>query len=284
MDLIGEPRIGAYQILAPLGQGAHADVYRVRHVDGTFHALKILRQSSEEIRGRLLREGQMQRALSHPNIVSVTDLVEHRGHLGLVMDFVDGPSLRERLVQGAITFEELDNYARDILQGVAAAHEMGIVHRDLKPGNILLDNHRARVCDFGIAKALFGEDRFDGITTRTGSALGTPAYMAPEQIRDARRVDQRADVYSLGAVFYEMFTGQPPFTGDLLEVFTAIGNGHYIPIIRKDTTLPARICQAIDGAMTTDPDQRISSAGVMLAVWTQSVTVDDHQPAPLSLT
>ena len=220
-----------YVVVAPLGQGGMADVYRARHLHlKTEHALKILHVARPDIRRRLLDEGRLQARLRHPNIVRVTDVILVGEAPGLVMDLVEGPSLAELLAR-PLDIERAEAWFREIVAGVAFAHAAGVIHRDIKPGNVLMErvggSLRPRVADFGIAKLLRAEV---GGQTRTGQMMGSPAYMAPEQARDASGVDARADIWSLGCLLYEMVCGARPFVGGtLLAVLAAVTSGEYAP-------------------------------------------------------
>lgn len=191
--------IGRYTIDGKLGEGGMAVVYRARHHDlGSLHAIKVLHQGGRAVRERLLLEGRVQASLSHPNIFSVTDVIDVDGAPGLVMELIDGPTLDELITSGALSWEEIDRLATGILRGVSAAHRKGLVHRELKPANVLValqdGDMVPKVADFGLAKAL--EDVPAGpVHTRTGMAMGTPAYMSPEQVRDSKHVDHRADIW-----------------------------------------------------------------------------------------
>ena len=225
--------IDRYAVEDLIGQGGMAVVYRVRHQQlGTLHALKVLMLPARSIRERLIQEGQVQARLRHPNIISVTDLVDVDGAPGLVMEYVPGPSLDGLLRQAALTVDQADLLARGLLEGVAAAHDFGLVHRDLKPGNVLLEVRKDRlipkITDFGLVKLVGAADAGGSMKTRSGLAMGTPCYMAPEQIRNAKGVDARADVFSLGALLYELVTGQRAFDGeDTFEIFSAVTSGYY---------------------------------------------------------
>lgn len=261
-----------YTVEGILGQGGMAMVYKVRHVDGSLHALKVLSAPSHAIKERLIREGQIQGALRHPNLVPVTDLIEISGSPGLVMEFVDGPSLEALLERYRPTLQQSDSLAIGILEGVAHAHRRGFIHRDLKPANVLLANTPRglvpKVTDFGLAK-LVSNDEPEGLHhTRSGIIMGTPAYMSPEQIRDSKHVDPRADVFSLGVMLYELVTGRKPFFGkDIVEIYTAITNGRYRPIGELLPTIPARMERAISSALIVDRNARISDCDKMLAIW-----------------
>jgi serine/threonine protein kinase len=261
-----------YVVEGRLGQGSMAVVYRVRHAQlGTEHALKVLTAPTRSIRERLLREGRVQAALLHPNVVRVSDVVTVDGSPGLVMDLVRGPTLEELLSERPLTLAECDALATGILEGVGYAHEHGLVHRDLKPANILLmrtpEGFVPKVADFGLAKLLFGEHA--PLThTRSDAVIGTPAYMAPEQIRNPKDVDRRADLFALGAILYHLVTGRRPFGGeDLLDVFTAIGSAAYVAPRNWRRDLPPRMEAAIASALVADRERRIADCGALLAAW-----------------
>ncbi|MBW2257479.1 MAG: protein kinase, partial [Deltaproteobacteria bacterium] len=264
--------IDRYTVEAPIGRGGMAVVYRVRHNQlGSVHALKVLTLPTDTIRARLLQEGRIQSQFNHPNLVNVTDVVEVEGSPGLVMEYVDGPTLAQFLDGRRLALAQIDHLARGILEGAAAAHEHGLIHRDLKPANILLlvtpTALVPKIADFGLAKLLRqppGEGH-----TRSGAAMGTPSYMAPEQIRDSKTVDQRADVFALGAILYELATGRRAFVGnDTMEVFGAVTAGRFEPPRQLAPGLPERMERAILGALQVDPDARITSSAELYAIWT----------------
>ncbi|MEZ4318606.1 MAG: protein kinase [Myxococcota bacterium] len=265
--------IDRYTIEAVLGEGGMAVVYRARHNQlGSLHALKVLKLPTAAIQDRLLQEGRAQARLRHPNIVSVTDVVDVQGSPGLVMEFIGGVALDDFLRLRRLTLEQADDLARGIIEGVAVAHQAGLIHRDLKPGNILLDASAQRlvpkITDFGLAKLLDGGG--GGQTeTRSGMSMGTPAYMAPEQIESARDVDKRADVFSLGAILYELVGGERPFQGNsTLDVLNAVASGVRRPLSELVEGLPERMEVAIDGALKVDRDDRIANCDALLDVWT----------------
>jgi serine/threonine-protein kinase len=169
-----------------------------------------------------------------------------------------------------LSLDQVDLLAQGIMRGVAAAHRQDLIHRDLKPSNILLELGHGRivpkVADFGLAKVL---DAGGGMSqTRSGVAMGTPHYMAPEQIRDAKNVDARTDVFALGAIFYEMVSGERAFPGeDMLTIFLAISEGKARPIREHCPDLPEHMAAAIEGALQIDRDQRIGSCDALLALW-----------------
>lgn len=277
MELRTGTVVGRYVVEGRVGSGGVAVVYKVREVElDTAHALKLLSISSADVRARLRREGEIQGDLIHPNLVGVHETVVVRDMPGLVMEFIEGPTLRQVLEEGSLTLEQCDQLAKGLIAGVAAAHGHGVVHRDLKPANVLLALGRhqptPKVGDFGLAKALGGLQRGDGHATRSGDLVGTPAYMSPEQVRDSSRVGPRSDVFSLGAILYEMLTGRPVFVGDnTLEVLKLIEAGEVVPARELRPEAPERMLRAIEGALQLDPEDRIPDAEALLAIWTDAV-------------
>ncbi|MGZ4787826.1 MAG: protein kinase domain-containing protein [Terriglobales bacterium] len=221
-------KLGPYEIIAPAGAGGMGEVYRARdsRLDRTV-AIKVLPEAFAADANRLRRFEQESRsvaAINHPNILAVYDVGLHEGSPYLVMEYLEGKTLRERLQEGALPVSKTIDFAQQISRGLAAAHDRGIVHRDLKPENIFLtrDGH-AKLLDFGLAKPLASAaDATMGSTTSPGVVLGTAGYMAPEQVR-GESVDARADIFSFGAVLYEMLGGKRAFNGDSsVEIMTAI--------------------------------------------------------------
>jgi serine/threonine protein kinase len=266
-------QIDRYIIDKFLGRGGMAVVYSVYHAQlGTPHALKILTTPSESVRKRLLQEGRVQAQLLHPNIVQVSDVIIYDGSPGLVMEYVEGPALSMLLSEARLSVVQTDSLARGIIAGVAAAHKSGVIHRDLKPANILLKITPSglipKVADFGLVKVVKGDEHAGHTMTQTGMALGTPSYMAPEQIRDTRNVDLRADVFSLGAILYEMVCGQIAFKGDdLMELLTAVVSGDFIPPNELAPNLPKRMEKAILGCLEIDKENRIPDCDTLLKIW-----------------
>ena len=218
------PHFPQLEILAYLGRGGMGVVYKARQKTlNRIVALKLLapeRVGDANFAARFAREAQALAALNHPNIVTIYDFGQAGGFYYLLMEFVDGVNLRQLLRARKLTPEEALAIVPPLCDALQFAHDRGIVHRDIKPENLLLDkNGRVKVADFGIARMLGGEGEpvspVKGETGTTGgvthnTALGTPGYSAPEQRADPRRVDNRADIYSLGVVFYEMLTGELP--------------------------------------------------------------------------
>jgi hypothetical protein len=263
--------IERYVIEAELGRGGMAVVYRVRHARlGSLHALKVLTISSAGLQRRLLQEGQAQATLRHPHVVSVTDVIDVHGQPGLVMEYVEGPTLEAWLDDHRPDLAESERIFRAILSAVEAAHAAGLVHRDLKPANVLLAPASGglipKVADFGLAKAV-EEDHSGHQATRSGVAMGTPRYMAPEQVRDARRVDRRADVFSLGCILYELVTGEAAFEGpDVLSVFNRVCAGDFRAPEALVPDLPPAVLTAIRGCLVVDAERRIPDCATLRAV------------------
>ncbi len=202
------------EILELIGRGGMGFVFKARqpHLD-RFVALKLLPDKlakDAQFAERFNREGRVLAKLNHPNIVSVFDFGQTGGFYYLLMEYVDGVNLRQAMRAGRFSPGEALSIVPKVCEALQYAHEQGILHRDIKPENILLDaKGRVKIADFGIAK-LVGEDQPSFTLTNTGAALGTPHYMAPEQLEKPSTVDHRADIYSLGVVFYEMLTGELP--------------------------------------------------------------------------
>lgn len=277
--------IDRYLIEGRLGRGGMATVYKAQHRHlGTWHAIKILDVAAASVHRRLLLEGRVQASLQHPNVVAVTDVVEVDGALALVLEYIHGPTLAELLRQQPLTYGQADLLARGIFRGVHAAHRKGFVHRDLKPANILLQptehGFEPKVADFGLAK-LLDDARGDQHSTRTGATMGTPQYMSPEQIRDAKDVDLRSDIFSLGAILYEMATGARAFEGaDVVEVYNAVTQGWHVPPRDRKPDMPERMAKAIDAALQIQVDDRPQDCEALAAIWEGHLGLSpSHAPA-----
>lgn len=259
-----------YEVEDLVGSGGMARVYRVRHrLLGSLHAVKVLHLPTPSVIDRLMREGRAQSSLRHPNIVAVTDVIDVGGAPGLVMEWIGGPSLADLIGAHRLSLGEVRAVADGLFAGIAAAHEAGWVHRDLKPGNVLLqqvgDALVPRVTDFGLVKALQGSSP-DELTTRTGAVMGTPAYMAPEQLVDAGAVDHRADIWALGAMLYELVTGERPFQardlrGRLQQMEAPTPPSQLCP------ELPTAAEQAILAAMRAEVADRTANLGDLSTQW-----------------
>lgn len=257
-------KIGKYEIRALLGEGGAGRVYKAYQADLDRHvAIKVMiagEHGSDELLKRFLREARAAAVISHPGIVPVFDTGADGSLHFIVMELVDGRPLSEILKGGPLKPDQALRLAAQVADALHEAHRRRIIHRDIKPSNILVDARgRARVVDFGLAATLEEHERL----TRTGDILGTPWYMSPEQaFGDPREIDARTDVYSLGAVLYEMLTGRPPFEGTRsLEVLKKIEVA--------DPPEPSRVRPGLDPALDAlvlralakDPSKRYADAG-----------------------
>ena len=250
---------GRYEILGFLGRGGMGMVYRAR--DKTLDeivAIKVLRPDFAQdptMAERFRSEIKLARKVRHRNVCAIHDYGEERGLLYISMELVEGVDLKHVLrQQGGLPFEEAFDVAIQIAEGLQAVHDAGIIHRDLKTPNIMVDPQKvARLMDFGIAKRQEG----GGASTATGQVLGTPEYMSPEQAQ-GQRVDFRSDVYALGVVIYEVFTGNVPFRGDT-PISTILKHLHDPPPI-DSARAPDALRPVLRRALAKDPDARYPSA------------------------
>ena len=257
--------VGPYTVVDRLGAGGMGEVYRARDTRlGREVALKQLsdRTSGSDVaRRRVLREARAAAALSHPNIATIYDVLETPGGLVIVMEYVPGETLASRLRRGALPLDEALAYAVQIADALADAHAHGIIHRDLKPANIhLTPDGKAKILDFGIARSV--DEAGDATATMTGGPqiVGTPAYMAPEQLAGGRG-DQRTDVYGLGLVLFEMLSGQRPFQrAGVAAHALAVLDGHAPQVRSLAPHVPALVSDAVARALARDPDDRFATA------------------------
>ncbi len=271
MSLAPGMRLGPYEVLSPLGAGGMGEVYKARdtRLDRTV-AIKVLPpQTSErpEVRQRFEREARAVSALNHPNICTLHDVGEEGGVNYLVMEFVDGETLADRLKRGALPLDQALRTATQVADALDRAHRTGIIHRDLKPGNIMLTKDGVKVLDFGLAKmrataagaAMSGGSVMQTLTsplTGEGSIVGTLQYMAPEQL-EGKEADARSDIFSFGAVLYEMTTGRKPFDASTQA-------GVIAQIMQSDPTamsavipqVPPALEQLARACLVKDPSQR----------------------------
>jgi len=260
--------LGRYEIRRQLGRGGMGAVYEAIHTDLRKRvAVKVLSPAlaaNEEARQRFLREGEAASRIRHPHVVDVTDVGSVGAVSYLVMEFLEGEDLSNRLARGPLSTQEVADVLLPVCAGVSAAHDEGVVHRDLKPENIFLARPRhgggvqAKVLDFGVSKVSGGKASM--ALTGTAATFGTPFYMPPEQLRGARQADHRSDQYALGVVLYECLVGRRPFEAEnIYAMLRAIGDGDYpLPrTLRPD--LPEDIELIITRAMRLDPEQRFPS-------------------------
>ena len=267
-DLAPGAVVDRYRVEQVLASGGFGTVLRVAHVHlGSRHAMKVLHTGGSVQRDRLLREGRIQATLRHPGIVAVTDVVPLEAGIALVMELVDGPPLSEWAARHRPTLEEVDGIAEQLFAAVTFLHQNGCLHRDLKPDNLLIERRGAevvlRVADFGLAVEPESER-----LTRSGVAMGTPRYMAPEQFRDASRVDERADVYAVGAVLYELITGRPPSeAASLVEAYNEATAASHPPIALFAPNAPPRMIAAVEAALRPEPVDRTASVDALRRQW-----------------
>jgi serine/threonine protein kinase len=218
-----------------------------------------------QIKIRFLREAETAAQLSHPNIVPIYSVDETDGLVYFVMAYISGDNLAKRLHDtGVLPVEDVRRVSREVADALAYAHERGVVHRDIKPDNILLDavTGRAMVTDFGIARASEGDSRL----TATGMAIGTPAYMSPEQAAGDRQVDGRSDLYSLGVVAYQMLVGEPPFVATSTPAMLVKHiSERPTPVSQRRSDVPQDLSRAVMMCLEKDPNSRFESAGALVS-------------------
>jgi TolB-like protein/predicted Ser/Thr protein kinase len=260
MTLVGS-KILHYQILSEIGAGGMGVVYLAE--DEKLHrkvALKFINQAIQDDPGsreRLVREARAASRLNHPNIVAIHAIEETPEHIFIVMEFVEGESLRDIVRRGEMTWERAVELAPPILSALAMAHEHGLVHRDIKSDNILLTpKGQPKVLDFGLAR----DHEPSAFVTSVGSSAGTPAYMSPEQVQESE-VDQRSDLFSFGVVLYELATGRMPFKGQHQSAVTySIVNEQPAPIASINKSAPAGLQTIISKLLEKNPKDRYQTA------------------------
>jgi len=266
-SLVGQS-LGRYRILEQLGEGGMAVVYKAfdTHLKTKVAVKAILpaRQQSEKMLVRFEREAKALEQLSHPNIVEVLDYGKKDGIPYLVMELVTGGTLKSRLGK-PLPWQQAVDLLVPIAHALKYAHEHNIIHRDVKPSNILLtQDGRPKLSDFGVAKILYPEDAVN--LTGTNTMIGTPAYMAPEQV-NSRDVDARTDVYALGVVLYEMITGRKPFTANTPVGVLVKSMSEPLPKpSRYVPGLPEAIEEVLLIALAKNPQDRFSNMDVFSAV------------------
>ncbi len=267
--LIGKV-VGGYRLVTPLRSGGMGTVYYAEHtLIGRRAAIKVLHpdvSSNPQMLSRFLTEARAANDIRHPNVVEITDIGQAGDMHYIVMSFLEGETVGERLERTRILDETtVVRIIRQVASALAAAHDRGILHRDLKPENIFLLNHPdypdyVKVLDFGIAKLVGPHDPNAVRTTMAGTVLGTPAYMSPEQCRPESELDRRSDIYSLGVMLYEMLTGTVPFSYEALpDVMLAHMNERPVPPLERNPKLSGHINAAILRALEKEPAKRFAS-------------------------
>ena len=267
-----ETQIGHYNILAQLGAGGMGEVYRAHdtHLNRDV-AIKILpadfAQDADRLR-RFEQEAHATSALNHPNILTIYDFGMHEGNPYLVMELLEGEELRAQISNGALPVRKATEYAQQIANGLAAAHEKGIVHRDLKPENLFVTKDgRVKILDFGLAKlrpprnaAAGSEVATQKQMTNPGTVMGTVAYMSPEQVR-GQDLEQRSDIFSFGLILYEMLAGQRAFTGESqAEVMSAIAKEEPPDLSELNSKVTPQLEKLVRHCLEKKPERRFQTA------------------------
>lgn len=257
------PQLGSYQLLRPLGSGGMSTVFQAIHIDsGSLVALKVLPRKLAQnpiLLQRFLREAKSAENLDHPNIVAIYDRGYDQGRHYLVLEFVEGRDLFDRVrLQGPLGPDEAMRFVREVAEGLDYAARLGMIHRDIKPANLLItpDQH-AKIIDLGLA---LQSDDEDERVTRDGTTVGTVDYMSPEQARDSRKINERSDIYSLGCTFYFLLTGSAPFPGGTLADKLARHHSAAPPDVReKSPGTSAELALLIQKMMAKQPVQRFAN-------------------------
>jgi len=272
MTIEAGTRLGPYEIFAPIGAGGMGEVYRARdtRLDRTV-AIKVLPEhlaESPERKARFEREAKAISKLNHPHICTLYDVGEQDGVDFIVMEYIEGETLAERLKKGALPLDKALEYGIQIAAGLDTAHRAGIVHRDLKPPNVMLTKSGVKILDYGLAKLVEGDvgpETSDAPTrqkdlTKEESIIGTLQYMAPEQL-DGKAADARTDIFVFGAVLYEMVTGKRAFEGkSQASLIGAILERDPTPIPGVVPVAPAALDRVVQKCLAKDPGDRWYSA------------------------
>ncbi|MGI9101498.1 MAG: protein kinase domain-containing protein [Terriglobales bacterium] len=272
MSLQAGTKLGPYEIQSSVGAGGMGEVYRARDTRlGRDVAVKVLPESFARDADRLRRFEQEARAvaaLNHPNILAVHDIGEHGGTPYMVCELLEGETLREKMAEGALPQRRAVEYASQIAEGLAAAHDKGVIHRDLKPENVFVTSDgRVKILDFGLAKLARAQAAVaDGVTasgtaqTTPGMALGTAGYMSPEQVR-GKEVDARTDIFAFGAILYEMLSGQRAFKGESsVETMNAILKEEPPEIATEKLRVSPGLERIVRRCLEKEPARRFHSA------------------------
>src|SRR4051812_33818754 len=277
-----------YELDCEIGRGGMGIVYRAK--DRRLKrqvAIKLLPPElafRSEIKSRFLREAETAAQLSHPNIVPIYTVDEVEQLVFFVMAYVSGDNLAKRLHErGVLTVDETRKVLREVADALAYAHDRGVVHRDIKPDNILLDavTGRPMVTDFGIARAM--DSTGDSRLTATGMAIGTPAYMSPEQAAGEREIDGRSDLYSLGILGYQMLTGEPPFTaGSTPAMLVKHISERPIPVEQRRSDVPVDLARSVMMLLEKDPSNRFPTASALVAALDLREVMPTRRPSAIA--
>jgi serine/threonine-protein kinase len=260
-------QLGRYRILGELGHGAMGIVYKAEDpLLGRIVAIKTITLVTDEAErveyeARFFQEARAAGGLNHPNLITIHDIGREGDIAYMAMELLEGVELREVMGRGEVPLRLAIDIGAQAADGLAFAHERGVVHRDIKPGNIMLVRGRhAKVMDFGIARM-----RVSDVKTQTGAILGSPKYMSPEQVA-GRRVDHRADIFSLGVVLYELTAGEPPFSApNMAQLMQQIAIAAPLPPSTVNPAVPAMLDLILARALEKEPDARYQSAAEFAA-------------------
>ena len=287
MNLEVGSTVGDYQIAGILGAGGMGKVYKVRNViSDRIEAMKVLLPdlvTEPDLADRFLREIKVQASLEHPNIAALHTAVRVENQLLMLMEFVEGTTLEQKLKEGPLPVAQAVEYIRQVLSALEYAHGRGVIHRDIKPANMMLTpSGVVKLMDFGIAKA--ANDRR---LTMTGTTMGSLYYMSPEQIQGTAGLDPRSDLYSLGVSLYELVTAKRPFDGDSqYAIMAAHLEKTPVPPIQVDPKVPTLLNDVIMLSVSRDPNARFQSAAAFRNALGSAIapaTVAVAAPAPAAL-
>jgi eukaryotic-like serine/threonine-protein kinase len=286
--------IGDHEVISTLGSGGMGHVYQVRHmISHRVEAMKVLlpgRPATEEIAQRFLREIRLLASLDHPNIAVLHTAFRHEGELIMIMEFVEGQTLRAKLDTNSVMMGRSIDYIQQVLSGLAYAHTRGVIHRDIKPSNIMINrDDRVKLVDFGLAFPTLGSD-----VTRPGAILGSLHYMSPEQVM-GEQLDARSDLYSVGVTLYQLITGRLPFDGTG-EYAIASSHLRAMPTdpVAINPNIPPLLSEAVMKSLAKTPESRFQTAAEFLEAlrairWDEATTLliparrtrepDEHTPA-----
>jgi serine/threonine-protein kinase len=256
---------GRYKFVQKIGKGAFGTVLLME--DTVVEERLILKflnpnvSQDEEMMKRFVHELRYSRKITHRNVIRIYDFLSIRGNYAISMEYFPSHTLGNEVNEKPLPLGKAVRYATDIATGMAVAHQSGIIHRDLKPANVLIDQQGLlKIVDFGVAAA---QHQGDTQLTKTGYVIGSPKYMAPEQIL-GKKVDERADVYSLGVILYEMLTGEPPYhRGDHMAVMYQHVQGKAKPPIELNPSIPPGLSEIVMKSMSVDKTRRFQSMDEM---------------------
>ena len=260
-------QLGRFKVVAELGRGAMGVVYRAE--DAMLNrtvAIKTILMSADaaeraEYEARFYQEAKAAGGLNHPNLITIYDIGREGDTAYMAMELLDGVDLRQKVREGQLSVANALDIAAQVADGLAFAHEHGVIHRDIKPANIMLVSEgRAKIMDFGIARV-----RMSDVKTQTGSVLGSPKYMSPEQVT-GQRIDHRADIFALGVVMYEMITGRTPFGGaDVTQLMHQIATLVPAPPSASNPSVPPMLDLTVARALEKTLERRYQSARELAA-------------------